>query len=139
MPERAQFSILNRIAALSEAMERVDRFAARQDVPEVARRALMLALEESLANIISHGYTDQNDHNIHIAVETGEQEVRLEVTDSGVPFDLRTLQAPDLSQSIEERQMGGLGVLLIRKMMDEVDYRRDGDFNRLRLVKRWSC
>lgn len=139
MPERAQFSILNRIAALSEAMERVDQFAARQDVPEVARRALMLALEESLANIISHGYTDQNDHDIHIAVETGEREVRLEVIDSGVPFDLRTLQAPDLSQSIEERQIGGLGVLLIRKMMDEVDYRRDGDYNRLRLVKRWSC
>lgn len=138
MSERAQFSIVNRITALSDALERVDQFAAGQDVPEAARRALMLALEESLANIIEHGYPDHRDHDIHIAVETGEREVCLEVTDSGVSFDLRTLPAPDLSQSLEERPTGGMGVWLIRQMMDEIDYRRDGNYNRLRLVKRWS-
>lgn len=139
MSERAQFSVANRITALTDALERVEQFAARQGVPEAARRALMLALEESLANIIAHGRPDHHDHDIHIAVETGEREVCLEVTDSGVPFDPRTFPAPDLSQSLEERQPGGMGVWLIRQMMDEIDYRRDGDCNRLRLVKRWSC
>ncbi len=60
----------------------------------------------------------------------------VEVEDRGFPFNPLSVQAPDLSSSLEQRRPEGLGVLLIRKMADEVRYRREADRNILTLIMR---
>ena len=61
--------------------------------------------------------------------------VTVDVVDDGIPFDPTAAAAPDTSLEVEDRDVGGLGVHLVRKLMDEVAYRRDGDRNRLRFSK----
>ena len=90
---------------------------------------VQLALEEALVNIVNYAYPK----------ETGEVEVRcgndtegslvLTILDSGIPFDIRKLPAPDVTASVEEREIGGLGVFFMHKMADKISYRRDGEQN----------
>ena len=61
--------------------------------------------------------------------------LRLELSDDGIAFDPLSLPPPDVSLDIEDRLIGGLGVHLIRTMMDSVSYRREGDWNRLLVTK----
>jgi anti-sigma regulatory factor (Ser/Thr protein kinase) len=97
---------------------------------------VQLALEEALVNIINHAYPEEAGE-IEIQCHN-EKDGALVVTvqDSGIPFDISALPAPDVSASIEEREIGGLGVFLMREMADKIQYRRDGERNILTLTLR---
>jgi anti-sigma regulatory factor (Ser/Thr protein kinase) len=58
----------------------------------------------------------------------------IEIIDSGMPFDMTSLPNPDITSDISERKIGGVGVFLIKKMVDEVQYRRENDQNILSLI-----
>ena len=92
-----------------------------------------LALEEALVNICNYAYPEEpGDVEVNCKEDNGH--FFIEIIDSGNPFDMTSLPAPDLSSSIEERKIGGLGIFLIKKMVDEVKYRREGSFNILNLT-----
>lgn len=96
-----------------------------------------LASEEAIVNVIEHAYQDGGGE-IKISVET-EPKKRIVITlfDQGKPFDpLAEAEPGDLSASLEEREVGGLGIHFIRKCLDEVSYRREGAWNVLTLVKK---
>jgi anti-sigma regulatory factor (Ser/Thr protein kinase) len=96
---------------------------------------IQLASEEVLVNIISYAYSDKNgDIEITYNMEEGRGLV-MKITDWGGPFDPLLLPEPDVEASVEDREMGGLGVFIMRNIMDEVDYERTGDRNILTLVK----
>jgi anti-sigma regulatory factor (Ser/Thr protein kinase) len=133
-----RFTLRNRLSDIPQAMQRVEAFADRHAVPTAAVQSVLLALEESLVNIMTHGYCDEQEHPITVALTVMEGEMCLELTDDGIPFDPHTLPPPDLSLPVDERPIGGLGVWLMKQMMDEVQYRRVGPQNTLRLVKRWA-
>lgn len=98
---------------------------------------LQLAVEEAIANTVIHGYRGQaGDVRITIKATHGAVEVRIE--DCAPPFNPLLLPEPDLGSDLGERQIGGLGVYLIRQVVDEVVYRYDGGKNILTLVKRRS-
>ena len=62
----------------------------------------------------------------------------MEIADNGIAFDPLQLPAPDLHAEIDDRPIGGLGIFLVRELMDSVTYRRDGDWNRLMVTKTLS-
>lgn len=94
-----------------------------------------LAVEEALVNIINYAYPDREDGEVEISCGLdGEYRYVVEIRDSGVPFDVAAQSDPDLNANIAERKIGGLGIFLIRKMADEMQYRREGDENVLTLV-----
>ena len=96
---------------------------------------IQLASEEVLVNIISYAYPD-SDGDIEITYTVEESGgLVIEITDWGIPFDPLSLPEPDMEASIEDRKIGGLGIFIIRSIMDEVDYKREGDQNILTLVK----
>ena len=94
---------------------------------------LELALEETLVNIINHAYPGNTDGWFEVSARVQEKSFIVEICDEGVPFDPTALKDPNLSQDIAERQIGGLGVFLIRKLMDDVKYRRENNRNILEL------
>jgi serine/threonine-protein kinase RsbW len=118
----------------------------RDFVGEACRRAgadssfcfdLKSAVDEACTNIILHGYRDREPGEIDVCFEEDEERVVVTITDRGRAFSPGDLPAPDLSSSWKERTAGGLGWHLIRKMVDEVEYRADGEQgNRLILMKR---
>jgi len=92
-----------------------------------------LALEEALGNICNYSYSEEPG-NAEVSCKQDNRRFIIEIVDSGIPFDMTSLPAPDLTPNIEERKIGGLGIFLIKKMVDEVKYRREGNFNILKLT-----
>ena len=94
-----------------------------------------LAVEEALVNIINYAYPDQDNGDVDIKCGLEDQErLVIEIRDSGVPFDVGAQSDPDLKANIAERKIGGLGIFLIRKMADEMRYKREGEQNVLTLI-----
>ena len=105
-------------------------------VPRDALEDLELALDEAVSNIIRHGYGVGAPGEIEIAVEIAADRVRIEVRDRARPFNpLVDAPEPDLARNIDERSKGGLGVYLLRQVMDRVDYSCEKGENRLILER----
>ena len=98
---------------------------------------LELAVEEAAVNICSYAYEiPPGEITIRISRET--EVVRIELVDVGVPFDPLAADAPDIKSELENREVGGLGIFLIRRVLDEVHYSRSGDRNILSLAVRYG-
>jgi len=110
-------------------------FADAHVLPASVRRSLNVALDELLTNTIVHGFVGQEDSKVTVEAELRPDRVSVTLTDDGRPFDPFGMAAPDTALSVEERQIGGLGVHLVRRMMDEVSYQRKGDLNVVVLAK----
>lgn len=92
--------------------------------------SLNLVMEEAVSNIIFYAYKEgETGENIRISMELEDGVLTIVLTDTGLPFDPTAREDPDVSLSAEERPIGGLGIFLIKKMMDEVVYRREADTN----------
>lgn len=96
---------------------------------------LELAVEEAVVNICLYAY-EVPPGEVLVRVEPGEDRFVVELVDEGVPFDPLAADESDLAAAAAERQMGGLGIVLVRRVMDEVGYVRAGGRNVLRLVIR---
>ena len=93
-----------------------------------------LAVEEALANICYYAYPDSSGE---VEVRCTRDETRsflIELIDAGIPFDVLARPAPDLSVGVSEQPIGGWGIPLIRALMDNVTYHREGARNILRLT-----
>lgn len=123
-------SELPRIAGL------VEDFCADAGVPPALGYTINLAIEELLTNTISHGFEPGPGHAIEVRIGIEPGEAVVEVIDNARPFDPTRAPAPDLDASIEDRLVGGLGVYLVKSMMDEMRYRREGGRNHVTLKKR---
>lgn len=134
--ERLTLRIANDLAELTRVSESVDDFCAAHDLPADCGFKLNIALEELLTNTISYGYDDAQRHEIALDIAIEGDVLVAELSDDGQPFDPLQAPPPDLDSPIEERRIGGLGVHLVKSMMDDVAYTyRDGR-NYIRLSKR---
>ena len=95
---------------------------------------VQLALEEILVNIITYGYRGK-EGSIGIRCEASPTQVTLEISDSAPAFNPLTMPEPDVASEIEKRSVGGLGIFLVRQVMDTVTYQHKNHKNILTLVK----
>ncbi len=129
----------NRIEELPGISEAVEALAQEEDWPPDVAYAIVLALEEVATNVVSHGGAEQGTSEIEIEVVSTDEEVRVEVRDSGKPFNpFQDAPEPDIDAALEDRKIGGLGVHFVRVLMDEASYRREDDRNHVTMVKRRS-
>ena len=96
-------------------------------------REIELALEEALVNIFNYAYP-KGAGDVEVIGGVENDDWIIEIIDSGIPFDMTSLSDPDLTAGVEERKIGGLGIFLVRQMVDEVRYRREKDRNILTLA-----
>lgn len=122
-------------AGVGELNAAFARFAEDHAVPTDVRRGLNVALDELLANALSHGRTGLDPASVTVEVTLDQERVTVTITDDGTPFDPFGLDAPDTTLSVEERPIGGLGIHLVGQLMDEVSYQRRDDHNVVVLVK----
>ena len=97
--------------------------------------SLNLALEEALTNIISYGYDDEDKHTIEIDFKKTDGKLFISIIDDGHAYDPTLIEEPDITLSAEERPIGGLGIFLIKKVMDKIEYQRKENRNYLMLTK----
>lgn len=121
------------VPAVAEAVAWARARADEARLPEVRGLDLELAAEEALMNVCLHAYGGQGGE-VALRVERTGEGLVLEIEDSGPSFDPLAAQAPDTSLPLEAREIGGLGILLVRRVTDEMRWRRDGGHNVLTLV-----
>jgi phosphoserine phosphatase RsbU/P len=136
MREALEVKLTNKLSELDRLNQTLAEFGWQQGLATNVMRDLKLALEEILTNIISYGYTDNREHEIKVRLSVQPGEINAEVEDDGRPFNPLEAQAPDTTQRLEERNIGGLGIHLVRKLMDGLEYRRQGDKNLLIMKKK---
>lgn len=96
---------------------------------------IQLAVDEACTNVIKHSYKNDPSQDIGISVSWDGFRLTVEITDSGLPFDPGQYHQPDLGAFIKQKKRGGLGIHLIRSLMDEVRYDRKNDKNHITLIK----
>lgn len=124
----------NNLSELESLNKVVAEFAERHRLSSKVLLNLSLALEEILTNVISHAYDDNDEHQIMVRLFLEQGQLKVEVEDDGRPFNPLEAPEPDLNKSLEERSIGGLGIHFVRKLMDELEYRREEGRN-LFLIK----
>ena len=123
---------------LGRITDAVDDLGHKEDWSNDLLFRVHLVLEELVLNIIDYGFDDgRDDHELEVVLVSEDDDLTIEVTDDGIPFDpLQDAKKPDVDAPLEDRPIGGLGVHLVRTMMDEVSYRREDGKNHLTLVAR---
>ncbi len=111
----------------------VEACADRSALETKKKFGLLVAVEEAFVNICTYAYPG-GEGEVELACGGDSDTFVLEIADNGSPFDVLSLPAPDTALDIMEREIGGLGVCLIRKLTDDASYRRENGRNILRLV-----
>ena len=133
-------SILIRLAVEVREIERLNtlvrRFGELLEVPSRALYAVNLALDEVVTNTILYGFEDPAGHELEVRVAVLGSDLHGELTDAGREFNPLDFPVPNVDAPLHERELGGLGLHLVRSLMDRISYRREGAKNVLTLIKR---
>ena len=131
----SEFRVRNQLAELPRVGEQVASFSKTHQLPRNVAHAFDLSLTEWITNIISHGYADSREHWIEIHLAIVDDQMRAEIVDDGREFNPLIHPPADTSAPLETRPTGGLGLHMMRQLMDRVEYRREGDQNIVTLTK----
>lgn len=134
LDQTLEISLANDLREIAGAAARIDRFCEGRALSAQIAYAVNLAIDELLTNTIANGYGDDDPHRIEIVLREEADGLVVIIVDDGVPFD--PTQAPALGASLENDAFDGLGLMLVKQMMDGVEYRRLQGCNIVTLTKR---
>lgn len=118
---------------LDKFVELVSFWARAQGFNEKKINKIELATEEALVNVFNYAYKAQNGE-VEVTCQQDEHgNFLVEIIDFGTPFNIFSVLEPDINSKLEDKNIGGLGIFLIKKFTDDTKYRREGDKNILSL------
>ena len=121
-------SVPGSLLGVRQAMQAFEQFGRTHGLPAGAEWRVLLALDEILSNIVRHS-TAAGDPAIDVTFALRDGSVQVDVTDSAEPFNPLLAPAPDTQSPLHDRRPGGLGIALVRQLMDETLYERRGSRN----------
>lgn len=137
MDKHLEINVAGDLAAIAEAQDAIEAFCARRGLPERVALSLSLVVDELLANILNHGGAETGlAPDIRLQLWLDQAQLVTELSDSGQPFNPLDAPPPELDLGLDDKPVGGLGIHLVRQLMDDVQYRREGAYNRLTLRQR---
>lgn len=125
MKSHIAWTIKSELSNIPRLNMEFNAFAQRMGIDNPLRRRVNLVFDELINNIVSYGYPDQGEHTIHISAEIVDSRLKITIGDDGIAFNPFEAPEPEISQELEARQIGGLGIYLIRHLMDEIHYARE--------------
>ncbi len=129
MGNTLDISIDNELSELSRASRAMREFLEPRGLDQRALYAVDLMLEEILSNIVKYAYDDGQKHKIQVLVVVADDEVSLTFSDTGKPFNPLAVRQPGRTKPLSERLESGLGIFFTRRMMNDMEYNRDGKKN----------
>jgi serine/threonine-protein kinase RsbW len=136
MDNELSLVLRNHLSELERMSEAVSAWCKSYAVSATAEFHVNLALDEIVSNVIRYGWKDNGEHQLHIRLSRSENEVRVEVEDDATPFNPLEVPAAEINRPLQERAVGGLGIHLVRQVMDGLDYRRLDGKNLLVMKKK---
>ena len=119
---------------IGPSIEQFDVFARRQHLPKPVTRKAKIALDDVLQNVVAYGYPDARYREIEVSLALTDRRLTLCVSDNGVAFNPLDQAPPKTDQSLEQREIGGLGLHIVRNLADDIAYRREDGKNFFTLV-----
>ncbi len=128
-------ALANDLREIAGVAARIDAFCAGRDIAAEVAYAVNLALEELLSNTIAYGYDDEQPHRIEVILRLEGGTLVIVIVDDGRAFDPTQTPEPGPGASLEDDELGGLGLLLVNRMMDRIEYQRRAGCNVTVLTK----
>jgi anti-sigma regulatory factor (Ser/Thr protein kinase) len=129
-------NIKSRLSGIEIMNEQLSKMCNEWNISEDVAFSMNLALEEIVTNIINHGYQGREEYDITIRFSLEKHKLRIQIKDGAPEFNPLDLPEPDdLEKPLEERNVGGLGIHLVRKFTDNFSYRRGSNKNIVTLTK----
>ncbi len=135
MPYQEHLTLKNKVEELTKLPEFVDTVCEKAGIDMALIACLNLALEEAATNVVLYAYEGQ-EGIVDIDAIYNTDYIKFVITDTGIPFDPTQKEDADTTLSAEERPIGGLGIFLVRQIMDSVIYERTDGKNVLTLIKK---
>ena len=133
--ESFSFELKSNLSELDNLCENLEDVGQKIGLSKKLIFEINLALDELFTNIISYGFQDEKEHIIRVTITPQNEELCLCIEDDGVPFNPTDFETPDVACSVENCKIGGLGIHIMRKLMDEICYQRCDDKNILTMKK----
>ena len=126
----------NSIAELDRLVERLNLIKDQWGLSDKFIMQLNLVLDELFTNIVNYGYNDDSHEDICFVLHRQNDNVHVTISDSGRAFDPTIPEDPPPNVSVEEKEVGGLGIYLVRQYTDSMHYRRENEKNIVTLTKK---
>jgi len=130
-----QLSLTNNLTEIDRLNDSFNELAESADIPIDIQMKVNLVFDELINNVISYGLSKDTEQSIQVGIALYGNRLVIEIEDGGIPFNPFMRADPNTEASLDEREIGGLGIHLVKELMDEVSYKRAHDKNRVTLVK----
>ena len=129
------FELKSKLSELTTLCRYLEDCGNVMELPQKCLLELNLGLDELFSNIISYGFEDESEHRIKFSLVKDSKTLIVQVEDDGIPFNPLDVTGPEVSQDLDSINIGGLGIHLVKEMMDDIDYKRVEGKNKLILKK----
>jgi serine/threonine-protein kinase RsbW len=130
-----RLNIACQTSALSELRTFLHQALDGVRLSEMEKHQVTLAVEEVCANLIIHSHGCNPKDNIQLEIRNSAQKLIVEISDQGKAFNILNYETPDLKKVMVEKRKGGLGIILVKKIMDEIEFESENGTNTCRLIK----
>jgi serine/threonine-protein kinase RsbW len=130
-----EFNIRNDATDLALVREALDRLGKAHSIADRALIALQVALDEIVSNVFKYAWPAGGAHDVQVRLAVTDTDVEMTVTDDGLAFDPRQAPEPVPVAPGQRRVLGGVGIHMVRQLVDGFDYERVDGYNRTRLTK----
>ena len=129
------FELKSKLSELKTLCRHLEDCGNMMDLPPKCLFEINLGLDELFTNIISYGFKDESEHQIKFTLAKAEETLVVQVEDDGMPFNPLDIAGPAAPRDLDSINIGGLGIHLVKKVMDDIDYQRVEGRNKLILKK----
>lgn len=133
--KRELIELSNQIENVQKAIQRFEEFSLTNHIPMAISMKISIVLDELLANVVNYAFDDNAEHEIYVEFKVSGDKLIIVIEDDGKPFNPFSQNPPDTKLSINERAIGGLGIHLVKNLMDECIYSRTSNRNVVTLTK----
>jgi anti-sigma regulatory factor (Ser/Thr protein kinase) len=130
-----KFELGNRLSELKTLNQHLNKWGGDIGLQADSIARINICLDELFTNIVSYGFDDDREHVIEFTLNGDDSYVTIDIEDNGTPFNPLEKVDPDFPENVEDARIGGLGIFIIRKLMDNVSYERKQDKNKLTMKK----
>ena len=130
-----KFELKNELSELKSLNQHLNNWGGAIGLADDSIARINICLDELFTNIVSYGFDDDQEHMIIFTLDGDSSFVVINIEDDAKPFNPLEKVDPDFPENVEEAKIGGLGILIIRKLMDNVTYERSQDKNKLTMKK----
>jgi anti-sigma regulatory factor (Ser/Thr protein kinase) len=129
------FELKNDLSELETLCQHLNKFGHVSGLSEACITDINICLDELFTNIVSYGFTDDLEHMIRFTINVDNNVLTLTIEDEGIAFNPLEKKDPEIPADLIDVRIGGLGIHIVRKLMDDIRYKRERGKNKLTMKK----